>query len=177
VLLSRIPVIMISVEEFEHKGLALGALDYVTKPIERHKLAEILNKHHISNKTADTLVMCVDDEEVSRALLTQFLENEGLRVCQAENGLVALEQLEIKKPNLILLDLNMPVMNGFEFLMRLRENEKWREIPVVIITTQDLTADEHTRLNQYAEAIFDKDLFKNDDFIIHIHQLLKEVNL
>lgn len=170
-LLSRIPVIMISVEEHENKGLALGALDYITKPIERYKLAEILNKHHISHAT-DGIVMCVDDDAINRELITQFLESEDLHVFQAENGKVALEQLEIKKPSLILLDLNMPVMNGFEFLMRLRENEKWREIPVVVVTAQHLTPDEYTHLNQYVNTILNKETLRKDDFVIHVHQLL-----
>ena len=118
--------------------------------------------------------MVVEDEEFFRKMMVHVLELEGWRVFQAENGQVALEHLDDKKPDLILLDLLMPVMDGFEFLVELRKQEKWRSIPVVVLTARDMTADEHARLNHYVETIFLKEAYKQEDLIIQLHQLISD---
>ncbi len=118
--------------------------------------------------------MIVDDEEVFRENMALFLESQGWRVFQAENGQVALDHLDDKKPALIMLDLNMSVMNGFEFLVHLQKNEQWCSTPIVILTAKTLTAEEQAHLNQHVETIFRKDILNKDNLIVFIHKLISD---
>jgi signal transduction histidine kinase/DNA-binding response OmpR family regulator len=170
-LLAPIPVVMMSINIDKQKGYAMGATDCLDKTMVHSQLPIILKKHHIGEHAGD-VVMVVEDEEELRQFLTLFLEYKGLQVFQAENGQVALTHLEHKKPALIILDLNMPVMDGFEFLEHLQNNDKWRSIPVVVLTSRRISAEEHACLNQHVETIFQKEDFKQEDLILQIHQLV-----
>ncbi|MBE9561290.1 MAG: response regulator [Proteobacteria bacterium] len=161
-LLSDIPVIMISMEEQCDKGYAMGATDYLMKPVGREQLATILNKYNIGDES-QRLVMVIEDDIVIREFMNNMLKAEGWRVFKAENGKVALEHLEEKKPSLILLDLLMPEMDGFEFVARLRSNEKWRSIPVVVLTSAKLSASDQAHLHSYVDGIFQKESYNRDD--------------
>ncbi|MDM8557419.1 response regulator [Candidatus Parabeggiatoa sp. HSG14] len=171
--LSRIPVIILSMEEDKNKGYAKGAADYLEKPIKQKQLATILKKYHIGDDSTG-LIMVVDDEEFVRETTTAILELEGWRVFQAENGQVALDHIDNKKPSLILLDVNMPVMDGFEFLTRLRENKKWCSIPVVVLTARNLSHEEHVHLNQSVEMIFKKETDHQDELVSQIQKLITD---
>lgn len=170
-ILSDIPVIMASIEEEKNKGYALGATDYLMKPVNRTQLANILDKYHIGNESSN-LVMVVEDELVTREKMASLLKNAGWRVFKAENGRVALEHIDAKKPALILLDLHMPEMDGFEFVARLRQNEKWRNIPVVVLTSTNLSAEDQAHLNCYVETVLKKESYARDALFEHIHELL-----
>ena len=152
-LLAHIPVIMVAMDKNKHKGYAMDTIDCIDKTMIHSQLPLILERHRIGAHSSN-LVMVVDDDKMIRETLTVILEERGLSVCQAENGQVALEQLEHKKTTLILLDLMMPVMDGFKFLEHLRNHEKWHLIPVVILTSKVLTAKEQAYLNQHVETIF-----------------------
>ena len=93
---------------------------------------------------------------MTRELTRRILEKEGWKVSEAENGRVALERMERERPKLILLDLMMPEMDGFEFAVRVRQNLKWRLIPIVVLTARDLSGEERRRLNGYVETILQK---------------------
>lgn len=171
-LLADIPVIITSIQEHQKNvGFASDATDYLVKPVSRQQLAHILGKYKIG-ADASGLVMVVEDDEVVREILSEMLKSEGWRVFKAENGLVALEHLDDKKPSLIILDLVMPTMDGFEFLAHLREREHGRTIPVVVLTASDLTPDEQARLNNHVESIFRKESYDSDELIMKIHQLI-----
>jgi CheY-like chemotaxis protein/nitrogen-specific signal transduction histidine kinase len=170
-LLTDIPVIISSIEDDQNRGYALGATDYLVKPVRHHQLATILKKYRIGDNSQG-LVMVVEDDEIVRELMAEMLKKEGWRVFKAENGQVALEHLDDKKPALVLLDLMMPEMNGFEFITHLRANEKWCEIPVVVLTASTLTAEEHAQLNPHVETIFQKESYNADELVLHLHQLI-----
>jgi len=172
-LLAPIPVIMITMEEDQQKGYAMGATDCIDKTTVHSQLAAILKKYHIGDNSTD-LVMVVDDDKITRESLTGLLESQNWRVFQAENGQIALEHLENKKPALILLDLNMPVMDGFEFLAHLQQHEKWRSIPVMVLTARKLNAEEQAHLNQHTETIFKKEAYNQEELIQHLHQLITD---
>jgi CheY-like chemotaxis protein/signal transduction histidine kinase len=173
-LLADIPVIIASVEEERQKGIALGATEYLLKPVEHQQLVNVLNKYHIGEEKPN-LVMIVEDEQVTRELMAESLKNQGWRVFKAENGKVALEHLDNKKPVLILLDLSMPIMDGFEFLTRLRANDKWSSIPVIILTATHLTAEEQARLqNSHVESIFQKEAYNEDELLLKFHQIISD---
>jgi len=169
--LSDIPVIMASIEEEKNKGYALGATDYLMKPVSRAQLAGILDKYHIGDDT-EKLVMIVEDDVVTRERMATLLKNAGWRTFKAENGRVALEHIDAKNPVLILLDLHMPEMDGFEFIMHLRQHEKWRNIPVVVLTSTNLSAADQAHLNCYVETVLKKENYVRDTLCEHIQKLL-----
>jgi CheY-like chemotaxis protein len=109
--------------------------------------------------------------------MAEMLKKEGWRVFKAENGRVALEHLEDKKPALILLDLMMPEMNGFEFITHLRGDEKWCAVPVVVLTASNLTAEEHAQLNPHVETVFKKESYNAEELILHLHQLISSFSV
>lgn len=177
-LLTDTPVIMTSFEENLSTGHAtLEATDCLAKPVDPRRLAYLLNKYKIGEIASKNSVMVVDDNEILRDMMAEMLEEEGWRVSQAENGRVALEQLVTFQqiPALILLDLNMPEMDGFEFITHLRKNPIWEKIPVIVITAAILSAQEQARLHGYVESIFQKETYERDDLFKRIRQLLSQV--
>ncbi|HEC84767.1 MAG TPA: response regulator [Thioploca sp.] len=172
-LLAHIPVIMISMEEHKKKGYAMEATDYLTKPVKRDQLLATLEKYQIHGHSKG-LVMVIEDEEFFRQAMVHILELEGWQVFQAQNGQTALDNLNNKKPSLILLDLLMPVMDGFEFLNRLHKHEKWHSIPVVVLTARELSAEEYARLNASVDTVFSKKAYNQEQLILHIHQLIAQ---
>ena len=151
--LAGIPVVLMSIVEQKNRGYALGAADYLVKPVDRSKLVETLTG--ICGATAGRALL-VDDDEVVRRGVRQALEPIGWTVGEAENGLLAVEQLTAARPDVIILDLMMPKMDGFEFIEELRRRPEWQDIPVVVITAKDLTDDERNRLNGGVERIIQK---------------------
>ena len=133
--------------------MRLGAADYLIKPVDRTKLVETLTG--ICGPAAGRALL-VDDDEVVRRSVRQALEPMGWQVAEAENGQVAVESLTAARPDVIILDLMMPKMDGFEFLDELRGRPDWQDIPVVVITAKDLTDEDRDRLNGGVERIIQK---------------------
>jgi len=162
-----IPVIMLTIVDDKNLGYALGASDYLTKPLDRERLVTVLKQHR-----RDRPVLVVDDDAEVRQLLRRMLESEGYAVVEAENGRVALERLRGESPSLILLDLMMPEMDGFEFVAELRHHEGWRAIPVVVITARDLSRDDRERLNGHVEKILQKGTYDRDQLLAEVRELV-----
>ena len=141
----NIPVVMVTMTDDRELGYALGATEFLTKPVERRQLVELL--HRYAPNAAQRHALVVDDRAENREMLRRALEQEGWEVAEAENGRVALDRVAERLPSLILLDLMMPVMDGFEFVMGIREVEAWRGIPIVVVTAKDLTEEDRRRLN------------------------------
>jgi len=172
-LVRHIPVIMSSISVSKPEACAKGAIDCIDKRVIHSQLAAMLEKYEIGNSSKE-LVMITDDDAMTRETMTAILENQDWKVFQAENGKVAIEQLDNKKPAIILLDLSMPVMNGFEFIEGLQRNEKWHSIPVVVLTSKNLTIKERVYLNQHVESIFPKN--NSNALISHLHKLIANVS-
>jgi PAS domain S-box-containing protein len=152
--LRDIPVIMLTMVDDPDRGFMLGAAEYATKPMDRRRMSQLLNKYACPNPPCPILL--VEGDPATRALTSAMLEKEGWKVCVAENGRIALECMEQERPIVVLLDLMMPDMDGFEFVERVRMNPVWSRIPIVVVTAKDLTADERKRLNGSVEAILHK---------------------
>jgi signal transduction histidine kinase/DNA-binding response OmpR family regulator len=154
--LRNIPVIMVTIVDDKNLGYALGASDYLTKPVDRARLADILKRVRCGSDPCQVLI--VEDDEVIRGMMRRMLEDEGWAVTEAVNGRHALEVITATKPELILLDLMMPEMDGFQFINELRQSpvEDRREIPVVVVTAKDLTSEDRMQLNGYVEKIIQK---------------------
>jgi CheY-like chemotaxis protein len=170
--LADIPVIMLTIVDNKNMGFALGASDYLTKPIERDRLSAILRKYQ-SISSSHTILLIEDDTE-TREMMCRTLEKEGWTVKEAENGCIALEKLEIDQPDLILLDLMMPQMDGFAFVKQLQQNVFWSSIPVVVLTALDITQKDRLRLNGYVENILHKGAHSIEDLLIQIQNLLSK---
>jgi CheY-like chemotaxis protein len=165
--LADIPVIMATITDQRNLGIALGASEYLTKPIDRERLAAVLARYTRSDTARRVLV--VEDDESARTLIRRALEAEGWEVDEAENGRVALERLGESHPALVLLDLMMPEMDGFQFLEALRDGEA-PQVPVVVVTAKELTHDDHMRLNGGVERIVQKG--SRDRFLHEIQDLV-----
>jgi CheY-like chemotaxis protein len=150
--LATIPVVMLTMLEEPEMGYALGACEYLIKPISRDNLVRVLNKYHVSKQS----VMVVDDDPSVRELTKSIAERAGHRVILAEDGAAALGLLETNIPGVILLDLMMPRMDGFEFLNRIRAQERYRHLPVVVMTAKDLTTEERAMLTAEASVVLQK---------------------
>ena len=151
--LADIPVVLMSIVDQKNRGYALGAAEYLVKPVDRAKLVETLRT--ICGATAGRALL-VDDDELVRRSVRQALEPLGWNVSEAENGRVAVDSLTAARPDVIILDLMMPTMDGFEFMDQLRGRPDWQDIPVVVITAKDLTDEDRDRLNGGVERIIQK---------------------
>src|SRR3989440_4706502 len=127
--LASIPVVLVTIEDNRSRGYSLGATEYLTKPIDRERLIALLRE--ISSPVARK-VLLVDDDEIMRESVRRGLEQEQWEVIGASNGRFALEQLAESSPDVILLDLMMPGMDGFEFLLAMRQHPEWRGNPVLV---------------------------------------------
>jgi len=169
--LAQIPVVMLTLVDEKTKGFSLGAAEYLVKPVDRNHLRAVLGTFRRNGSGTDKLpvVMVIDDDIGARAMVRRLLSDEGWNVIEAENGHMALERLRRGVPDLILLDLMMPVMDGFAFLSELRKNSKYLEIPVVIVTGKDVTEQERRFLNSSIQRIIHKSASDLDN-------LIREVN-
>jgi len=168
--LAEIPVIMITIADQKHGGFALEATDYLTKPIEWKRLRAILQ--HYLPADAACRVLIVEDDARTRKMLRRKLEKQGWPVTEAENGRVALEHLAEATPDVVLLDLMMPEMDGFEFLDQIRVHERWRSIPIIVITAKDLSVQERRSLNGYVEKILQKGAYSSEAMLGEVCHLL-----
>ncbi|TNE44751.1 MAG: response regulator [Deltaproteobacteria bacterium] len=168
--LKDVPVIMVSIVDDLQRGYTMGASDYLTKPFDKQDILTALRRHQPARKPWDVLV--VEDDLFSRQLLLTFMSKEGWEVREAENGIEALEQVDIQQPDLILLDLMMPEMDGFTFLEHLRKDERRKEVPVIVITAKELTQEDKARLHGSIEHIMSKGGFSRDELLAEIRSLL-----
>jgi len=165
--LADIPVVMLTIVDDRNLGYALGASDYLTKPIDRERLTAVLKQHR-----RDRPVLVVDDDVTVRQLLRRMLEPEGYVVVEAENGRAALARLRDVSPSVVLLDLMMPEMDGFEFVAEFRRHEAWRAIPIVVVTAKDLSAADRERLNGYVHKILQKGAHSREQLLAEVRELV-----
>lgn len=153
--LRDIPVIMITVLKERGMAFSLGASDFMTKPVDREALKSMLRRYVPVG--VQSPVLLVEDDPDSRETTRRVLGRLGLDVAEAKNGQEGLRWLEDHpKPALILLDLMMPVMNGFEFLKELQKRQEFQNIPVVVLTAKQLTAEEIEALTGSTQRILAK---------------------
>ena len=168
--LADIPVVLITIVDEKQRGYTLGASDYLVKPVDRDRLAGVLRS--VCGRTAGSLLI-VEDDESSRAVLRGAVERIGWTAREAENGRVALERLAEAEANAIILDLMMPEMDGFQFLIELRKHEEWREVPVIVVSALDLSEEERRALTGQVEAVIHKNAADGEKVLRELSDTLK----
>jgi len=165
--LAGIPVIMLTILDDKNLGYALGASDYLTKPIDRERLIATLAKYR-----RGISVLVVDDDPAFRELTILILEQEGYTVTEAENGRVALERLAETAPGLILLDLMMPEMDGFDVVAAVRDHPDWQATPIIVVTAKELSPDDRRRLNGNVERVLEKGAYHRDSLLAEVRDMV-----
>lgn len=166
--LAETPVIMLTITDNRSAGLALGATDYLSKPVDQQRLLSLLRQRC----APPGKILVVDDEAEMRDLLRRALEKLGWQVEEAANGRLALQTLDREQPDLVLLDLTMPEMNGFEFISAMRRNPGWQSIPVVVITARMITPVERQQLNGYVERVLQKGAYSRETLLREVRDLV-----
>jgi len=152
--LADIPVVMVSILDDKSRGFALGADDYLTKPIHPDRLNAVLQKFWVNDQMGTILI--IEDDEPTRQLLRRFLDRDGWKIEEATNAREGLEKVSRGIPSLILLDLMTPEMDGFEFVERIRSQDQYRSIPIVVLTAMELTPRERAQLSEHVSRIASK---------------------
>ena len=163
---AEIPVVMLSILDNQDLGFALGASDYLTKPIDSDRLARVLIKY--AGHMTSGRVLIVEDDSDTRETLSRRLQEMGWTVSEANNGRMALEEVRKQRPELILLDLMMPEMDGFEFAEELRRSVAWREIPIVVVSAKDISQEDQRRLNRQVAKILPKGVSSCEELLLDL---------
>lgn len=170
-----IPVIIVSMIDNTDVGFSLGAADQVVKPVKRSELISKLSRYRESYKKQlkPFVVLVVDDDENSVELASAILEKEGFGVLKAYGGQEAVDLAIQRQPDLIILDLMMPVVSGFDVVKALKEHEIARHIPIIILTCKEITEEDRKKLNSQIEKIMQKAGFNKEELLFEIHKLEK----
>lgn len=161
--LAHIPVIVLSLLNDKNMGYALGATDFLTKPLDRQKLLKVLTRYQ--KEDGEGHMLLIDDEPNLRDILRRRIEDEGWRVTEAPDGQSALDAVARDVPDVVILDLMMPNMDGFEFLDQLRRQAHGKHIPVIVLTAMTLDQTAINRLQGQVEQIIEKGLDTGNSLI------------
>jgi signal transduction histidine kinase/DNA-binding response OmpR family regulator len=170
---SNIPVVIVSVVDNPELGMALGALDYFVKPIDGKELVTRLSRFQFERSNGTT-VLVVDDDASNRLWLTTVLEPAGFAVINAAGGREAIQLAKLRRPDLVLLDLMMPDVNGFAVVEALRADPATRHVPIMILTARNLTAADKRLLNGHVSTILSRGSTAAADLIDHLRQLVPQ---
>jgi CheY-like chemotaxis protein len=151
--LAEIPVVIISIIAQESRATLVGALDHIQKPVERTELFSVLRRNLGSSRAR---ILIVDDSADARHLLENMLADVASEVRTATNGQDALRVLREFEPDVVLLDLVMPIMDGLTFLEVFRGTPRFRDVPVIVVSARDLAGDERERLERHTTALLQK---------------------
>jgi signal transduction histidine kinase/CheY-like chemotaxis protein len=166
-----IPVIVVSIIDNKELGFSLGAFDYLVKPLEKEAILSALQR--IPDIPARR-VLVVDDEPNTVDLLTQILQDEDYQVKSAYSGEEALRILEAAPQDIIILDLLMPEMDGFEVIQKVKANASWRNIPIIVVTAKDLSEADWEFLRQRVDRIMQKSGLSEQNLMNEVQGLLRE---
>jgi len=173
--LYKIPVIMLSMIDDRTRGYSLGAVDYLTKPVDRKLLHKTLSRYYCTEEICPVLL--VEDDVEARRIMAHALEKAGWNVSEASNGQEALDMMPDLQPRLILLDLMMPVMDGFGFLAEMRIRPEWQDIPVIVITAKDLSREDRSRLSGCVEEILKKNAYSREQLLKQMRKAVAACNI
>jgi signal transduction histidine kinase/DNA-binding response OmpR family regulator len=169
--LAPIPVILLTISDDRQRACLLGAAEFLQKPVQPERLAAVLQRCQPDRLAGPVLV--IDDDAASRDLSARVLRKQFGCVIEADNGHAALECMVRQKPGLIVLDLTMPGMDGFDFIAGLRQVAEWRKIPIVVLSAREVTVAERQQLSTTVRRILRKGDFPGVALASEIADLLK----
>lgn len=169
----EIPVIISSVADNKELGFALGASDYLVKPVDKITILKKIEDLSFSTKKGrrPVNILCIDDHPETLEFLASVLETEGFSVITAQSGKEGIEKSVLYKPDLIILDLMMPDIDGFEITQIVKNNPSTKDIPILILTAKDLTVEDKLRLAGKVENYLQKSHFTKEHLLMHIRDL------
>lgn len=163
-----IPVVMVTVMDRPDRGYSLGATEFIAKPIDWDKLTATLSE--FTGNKRDRSLLIVDDDAITREILRRQLSADGWSILEAENGEEALALLAEERPAAIILDLMMPVMDGFEFIVNYSQIAEWLSIPVLVLTAKDPSPDERRLLEGQVVRVLRKGAYNDQELLAEIHR-------
>lgn len=166
-----IPVFIVTINDDRQRGLELGASEYLLKPVKREKLLNLLS---IYLKSADADVLLVEDDDDSADIIVRAAHQAGHTIRHARNGVKGIEALGEKRPDVIVLDLMMPEMDGFEFLRKIRSDASHKDIPVIVVTAKTLTDEDRGFLSEMADRYHQKAALPPSELVRAIDSLVRE---
>ncbi len=176
VLTKDIPVIICSIVSDKNRGFSLGAADYLVKPIAEQELLKAL-KYLESEPKKRGKVLVIDDQADDILLIRRILEVQSqYKIIEASNGKQGLELVHNVNPDLIILDLTMPEMDGFKVVEALKDSEKTRSIPIIIVTAKELSPAEQQLLTGQVEVLLRKGIFTENELLEDVSQALKRIH-
>ena len=166
-----IPVVMVSVMAEQENGSALDVEDYLVKPVDMKRLCRVIER--ATNQSNSQSLLLVDDDEACLEAMSRILDEAGWKTTRAHNGAEALDLLKKTRPAAIVLDLLMPVMDGFEFIEKLQSDEQLRSIPVIVLSGKDPSENEQAFLRERVTTVLKKDQRSADELITAINDRIQ----
>ena len=169
-LLRDTPVILVTLTDDKQMGYTLGATDYVTKPVDFDRLVDVLHRQGVRPAADDGHILIVEDDAALMELERRTLEKAGYRVTEAADGESAIAQVEQSKPRLIVLDLMLPGIAGFEVIERLKARPEWAGIPLIVVTARDLSPEDRGRLAGQVQSVIEKGRYRLEDLAAKVRE-------
>jgi PAS domain S-box-containing protein len=173
---SKIPVVVVSIVDQRQLGFSLGAAEYLVKPVSKETLLEALSRHIISDGKTSFTCLIIDDDQETLRLVSEVLNSVGGAPVAIDNGKNALEFLKEHKVDVILLDLVMPEMDGFEVLRRVKELPELQHLPIVIMTAKEITPAEKALLDRESRGFIRKGDKWKDQLLACIRKVIATEN-
>ncbi len=173
--LRAIPVIVLSLANDLSHGFSLGASAVLSKPVRRDELYQALaNAHLTAPASAPARVLVIDDDPKAVDLVADYLASFGHHVSKAYGGAHGIDLAEREHPDLVILDLMMPEVNGFMVVERLRANPRTADIPIIILTAKIVSAEERQRLNGHIVAVAEKSGINRAAFLTEVGRAVRQ---
>ncbi len=168
-----VPVVIYSIVDNKELGFALGASEYLVKPVDKATLLKKLEQLSLATKKGKRVVniLCIDDNPEALDMLASILEPAGYNVIKADSGRQGVESAIAYRPDLIILDLMMPEIDGFEIVSALKSNPSTSHMPIIVLTAKDLTIEDRLRLAGKIENFIQKAHFTKEDLLMQIRDL------
>lgn len=166
------PIVICSILENQEKGFSMGAADYLVKPFLKDDMLNAVSRLNRDGRIKE--VFMIDDDPDSLRLVRKILEEKHqFQVTTAQGGIQGWQLIQSHQPDIIILDLFMPEVNGFAILQNLRENPNLRQIPVIVLTGADLTPEQHDQLTEFGQAVITKGFLREGDLLVLLEKTLQ----
>ena len=167
----HIPVIVISMVDNKEIGFAMGVVDYFIKPVEKSSLLASLDNLKKTLKVEALKVLVVDDEPNAVEMIAAMIEPDGYGVIRAYGGQEGIDKALSEHPDVLVLDLMMPIVSGFDVISTLKADPGTKDIPIIICTAKELTSDDIKVLKDNVVSIMRKGMFTADDILDEIKKI------